>query len=362
MIVQSTEIPEFYNWLLFDGTAYIETDIIPDENASFLLAGGAEITDGPSKYLLCYTGTNSTKTGLFENSSSSTTSSIWATYYNSTSSLGSKSISTYYPTYDLFLTPKCIGFTSASTTTFTKGDGVPTGNLILGCSDSYANNYDGGTVSIKIYGSDAQDVNSYAGFADYTPVITLRPCIYKGQSGLWNVEQNKFYGNSASSGTLQAANRLRVYPSSYDTVNKSYYSASNISNGYTSASSTSYCTIVLARGEGAETYLYYNFDTSSLPANAIIHRVNCTARYYISNTTSTNVASRNIQMFSNGTAKGSALSMGSLTGRSFPTVTWTRQELENVSIRVYAKRGTANTKTGYNIRFYGAYLDIYYTV
>ncbi len=362
LVYQKNDAPEFYPWLLFDGTAYIETDIIPWQDMSVTTGAGGEPNDGPSKYLLCYSATGGTKTRLFETSATNTTTAVWCNYYNSSSSLVSKDIYQYYPRHDLFMTPKVIGFSSASNSTFTKGNGTPNGPIIFGATEVFTNMYDGGLYTTKLYGSDAENVTSIAGFADYTPQIILRPCIYKGESGLWNVEQNKFYGNSAESGTLQAANILSLNPSSYDTVNKSYYSIANMSNAYTAASSGNYVTINLARGSGTETYVYFKFDTSALPANATIHRVNCTARYYISNTGSGNITSRQIQMFSGTTAKNTAATMSTtLTGRTLPNTTWTREELNDVRVRVYAKRGSSNTSAGYVIRFYGAVLDIYYT-
>ena len=57
-----------------------------------------------------------------------------------------------------------------------------------------------------VYGSDAQNVATYAGFDNYTPVATFRPCTYNGVAGMWHVEGNAFYGNTAEAGTLTVLN------------------------------------------------------------------------------------------------------------------------------------------------------------
>ena len=62
-------------------------------------------------------------------------------------------------------------------------------------------------------------------------------------------------------------------PTSYDTINHSWYSVSNMANGYTDSSSTTYATINNARGANAETYAYFTFDTLSIPIYATIESV-----------------------------------------------------------------------------------------
>ena len=71
---------------------------------------------------------------------------------------------------------------------------------------SSGSGYTGRVGIIYIYGVDAADVRTYAGFSEYTPVATLRPCIYGGRPGLWHVEGNKFYGNTVGAGSLSVAN------------------------------------------------------------------------------------------------------------------------------------------------------------
>lgn len=157
---------------------------------------------------------------------------------------------------------------------------------------------------------------------------------------------------------------VRLTPSSYDSTDKAYYSISNPSNAYDGFHSTTYTQIQLTRGTaGAVTYVYFKFDTSRIPANATIESVTCQVKIYISNSTSTNVAARRVQLFSGTTAKGSSVTAQTTTlTKSLPVDTWTREEVNDVRIRLYAERGTANLNSSYYFRFYGATLTIAYSV
>ena len=150
------------------------------------------------------------------------------------------------------------------------------------------------------------------------------------------------------------------HPTSYDS-DYSAYSVSGLNQGYTDSTSTNYATINLARGSRAVTEFYYLFDTSSIPANATIKSVTCTAKCYISNANNNRVPTRQIQLFSGTTAKGSAHTLStSTTAFSLTAGTWTRPELEDARIRMYAVRGTSQTTTSIYIRFYGATLTVEY--
>lgn len=150
-------------------------------------------------------------------------------------------------------------------------------------------------------------------------------------------------------------------PTSYSS-DHSYYSISNVTNGQTIAYSTNYATINLTRGSGAITYFYYLFDTSSIPADATINSVSCECKCYISQTSSSYITTRQVRLFSGTTAKGSASTVAkSTTAFNMSCGTWTRSELNDTRIRVYAVRASQNTTTNYYFRFYGATLTIDYT-
>lgn len=160
------------------------------------------------------------------------------------------------------------------------------------------------------------------------------------------------------------AQTLVCYPSEFDSehkyasVNSSYPTSNPIGKG---SSNTSYTQVNLTTGSNAETYFYYKFDLSSIPEGATINSVSCTYKGYISNTTTSYINTRNAQLYSGSTPKGSSDTFTqSISARTLTTGTWTRDELQNARIRLYAKRGTSRTSNTYYIRFYGATLTVDY--
>lgn len=150
---------------------------------------------------------------------------------------------------------------------------------------------------------------------------------------------------------------LTLYPSSYDTENYSWYSASNISNGYASAASSSYAQLTNA-GSYAECYIFYKFDTSQIPNGATILSVECSVKA-LANGNSTTTPQKKIQLFTGTTAKGSASNMtSSLNTIALDAGDWTLAELRDIRVRAYTKAGSTTSR--YYIRFYGATLTIKY--
>lgn len=147
----------------------------------------------------------------------------------------------------------------------------------------------------------------------------------------------------------------------YDTTDYSWYSQSNIANAYDGSDSTSYATINYKRGSGAETWVYFEFNTSSIPSNATINSVTCSVKC-LTNGNATILPTRTVQMFTGTTAKGSASSMPTSAGtRTFSGETWTVAELRDARVKVYAQRGTTQVNTNYYCRIYGATLTVDYT-
>ena len=197
--------PVFYDRLIFDGTACIDTDIVPDANASYRVILGNETSKVSQRVFMVRAGT-SDLTGIIYNSSTTTTNRAIACYYGGSSALLAKQLAFSTSAFSFFLTPKRMGW-GATAYTFTKGSSSPTQGLVIGSNPAHGGQmYTGRIGTFRIYGSDAQDVTTDSGFASYTPAYTLRPCTYNGEAGLWCVELSKFYGNSAESGTLSVAN------------------------------------------------------------------------------------------------------------------------------------------------------------
>lgn len=149
------------------------------------------------------------------------------------------------------------------------------------------------------------------------------------------------------------------YPSAFDSG--SYSSISNQTNPVGKGSTnTTYATITCRTGSRAETYAFWEFDWSVIPADAIITSVTGTAKCYVSSTTY--VTTRAVQLYSGSTAKGSAVSFtNSTSAATLSCGTWTRSELDNMRIRVYGMRGTSSTSRSASMRFYGATITVAYT-
>ena len=78
---------------------------------------------------------------------------------------------------------------------------------------------------------------------------------------------------------------------------------------------------------------------------------------------SNRISTRQAQLYAGTTAKGTAYTVAtSTTAFNITAGSWTRAELQNARIRLYAVRGTSNTGTNYYFRFYGVSLLVNYTV
>ena len=197
--------PVFYDRLVFDGTAYIETGITPPADASFLVRLGNETVNGAQRCFLCPSSNDGYIGITYGNNANSRYFNV---YYGQASTVSS----THYlafstTTYNFFLTPNRFGWGNNTSYTFTRGAENAAGSLILGSNISHNGQpYTGTMDEFKIYGSDAQNVTNANDFSSYTPVYTLRPCTYNGEAGMWCVETSTFYGNTAGEGTLSVLN------------------------------------------------------------------------------------------------------------------------------------------------------------
>lgn len=159
---------------------------------------------------------------------------------------------------------------------------------------------------------------------------------------------------------------IKATPSGYDSTNYSYAS---IASGYPltnpvgkDSTGTSMCRINLKTGSSAVSYVFYTFDFSAIPSDATIKSVTGKAKVYISSTNSSRINTRQVQLYyGTSTAKGSASTMStSTTALTLTCGTWTRAELDNCRLRLYAKRGTSSTTSTYYMGLYGADLTVTY--
>lgn len=194
--------PVFYDYLFFDGTAYIDTDFTPPANASFLCSMGMETLKGGQR-MFVVPAANSTNIGAYISSQSTANNRAWLMYYGGSSAASNnKTLAWSYQSFAFFLTPKGFGHGSVFNS-FTKGSNAPSGPLVLGQSYNHTGQpYTGRMGTFYVYGDDAQNVQDSSGFSNYTPVATFRPCTYNGVPGMWHVETSTFCGNTAGAGKL----------------------------------------------------------------------------------------------------------------------------------------------------------------
>ena len=156
-------------------------------------------------------------------------------------------------------------------------------------------------------------------------------------------------------------------PSSFDSTNSSYnsiYNNNNPENGCTEATSSTRCCAYSNTTNGSTSELWYNFDCSSIPANAIITSVTCIvgASCYSSGSY---FSTKELQLFvGTTTAKGSAVTVtGNGSTSAQHTVnggtSWTRAELDNLKIRFRVIRSQTGDAS---FSFFGATLTVNYTV
>lgn len=108
---------------------------------------------------------------------------------------------------------------------------------------------------------------------------------------------------------INVSDSVSLMPSGYDSANSDYYSVNSsypISNGYDDSSSSSYAYIQCNTGSRASTYVSYTFNVNSIPSNATIDSIECSARVRVSSTSYISTAV--LQLYSGSTAKGSSVS------------------------------------------------------
>lgn len=160
-----------------------------------------------------------------------------------------------------------------------------------------------------------------------------------------------------------ATGSLTAHPGKYLEGDYSFASISNATNPVgKGANNTTYAQITLKTGTSAETWVYWPFDLSAIPSNATIDSVSCSAKAAVSITNSSYIKSRTIQLYSGATGKGSATDLTtSDTAHNLDCGTWTRAELQDCRLRMYARRGSSGTSTNRYLYFYGADLTVTYT-
>ena len=139
-----------------------------------------------------------------------------------------------------------------------------------------------------------------------------------------------------------------------------------ISNAYNNADNTSSSarlTLASNRSSTRTSTMYLEFDksaVSNIPSNATINSVAANVRYYVNSTTY--VSAISIQLHTNTTAKGSAVTTRTTSSAKYAITagSWTLSELSNIRLYISATHN-AGTNPAY-LYLYGADVTINYTV
>lgn len=138
-----------------------------------------------------------------------------------------------------------------------------------------------------------------------------------------------------------------------------------ISNAYNNADNTSSSarlTLASNRSSARTSTMYLEFDKSglsSIPSGATINSISANVRYYVNNTTYVTAVS--LQLYSDTTEKGSAVTTRSTSSAKYAITagTWTRSDLDNIRLYISATHNTS-TSSAY-LYLYGADVTINYT-
>lgn len=156
---------------------------------------------------------------------------------------------------------------------------------------------------------------------------------------------------------------LTLYPNAFVSGTYTNIAYPNNPIGKGSAISGNYATIACTSGRNVTTEVFYSFDCSSIPSNATIYSVECKVGCYVNDTSK--LISRCLRLI-----KGTSTVMGNNvsyddtasevsldTGSS-----WTRSDLDNLKLSIYAYGLSVPSNNIPTIRFYGATLTINYAV
>lgn len=200
--------PVFYDYLVGDGTAYVDTGYTLPDLASMAGYFGHETRKAGSQNIFGVWEVGYGATGLTFGGSTNSTRRQFVAFYDKPTNVGSKYLNFTFTGFGAILTPKRFGFGS-DTSTLTRGSAKPAGTVkVFGGYPSYTAYSGVLSGAFTIYDSNAQNAATYADLIAFTPIATFRPCTYNGEAGLWHVEAGTFHGNAAGSGALTATNTI----------------------------------------------------------------------------------------------------------------------------------------------------------
>ena len=156
---------------------------------------------------------------------------------------------------------------------------------------------------------------------------------------------------------------------SFDSVNSKYQSEASghlfstiIGKG--SDNTDSYAEWNIVRGRFTQSRVYYRFDVSSIPMDATINSVNCTARASRQKARVTEFSTLTLKIVVGTTEESSHATVAndeSVDVYDLPSRTYTRDELTNMGIVMHSARGISSPNKDFWVRLYGATLSVDFT-
>lgn len=233
-----------------------------------------------------------------------------------------------------------------------------------------------GARSITVEEATYYTVTTSSTYAGATATVTPSK-VYAGQNSVVDITVDNIYEIVLKDNNVDVTssivevqgetNTATFDPTQYVSSASSYSSIYNTydpTSGVSSSGSTSRACVYSNTGSGAESKLTYKFDCSSIPQNATITNVVCAVKCSVYQTTY--FATRAVQLYNGSTAKGTATTI-TATGSNGSVITtdggsWTREELDDISIVERVVRGTSSTTSDASFSFWGATLSVSYTV
>lgn len=223
-------------------------------------------------------------------------------------------------------------------------------------------------ISLEDVGGTFYDVNASSTYAGAT-VSPSTQSIREGRSATVNVEVEHLYEIVAKDNGVIIQLPEPIDNASVNFIPSAYIQSASTaitgttyppSNGLANTASTNYAAFTAQTVANAVVEAVYSFDCSSIPQGAIIDSVTCAIYARVSN--ATYLPTSYAQLYHEGTAKGSqsANINGTQSVRTFDGGSWTREELNDVSLHFIGQRGTSTNSA--HLRMYGANLLIEYHV
>ena len=195
--------PVFYDYLIFDGTAMIQTDYVLPSGCSLRVPTGWEAEKKAQTLFVANGGTGRIST-IYGGNTNATRRQVVPCYDSASALATNRYLNFSYSSFVFFMTSKRFGW-GTTAYTYTKGSVHPTTGICFGGGGATAA-FTGKMKTFEVFGSETENLTTASAFDSYTPVATFRPCTYDGEAGFWYVEGNKFFGNTAGSGQLTASN------------------------------------------------------------------------------------------------------------------------------------------------------------